>query len=72
MQTAYQQQHIANCRKGCLPTRINPVYNLGQNVCRLFHFLAQFVSITSETELACYDQNMNVRVTSRVAEQRRI
>ena len=29
-------------------------YNLGQNICRLFHFLAQFLSTTSETELDYY------------------
>ena len=44
--------------------------NLGLNVCRLFHFLARFLFITSEMELAYYYQKTNVRVVSRVAEQR--
>ena len=42
--------------------------NLGQNICRL-HFLAQFVLITSETELNYYHQKVNVRVASRVVER---
>ena len=29
-------------------------YNLEQNICRLFHFLAQFLVTTSETELDYY------------------
>ena len=36
---------------------------------RLFHFLAQFVLTTSETDLDYYNQKVNVRVASRVAER---
>ena len=43
--------------------------NLGQNIWRLFHFLAQFLFTTSETELDYYQQKVNVRVASRVAER---
>ena len=46
-------------------------YNLGQNICRLFHFLAQFVFTTSETEVDYYHQKVNLRVASRVAERLR-
>ena len=41
----------------------------GQNICRLSHFLAQFVFSTSETELDYYHHRVNVRVASRVAER---
>ena len=44
-------------------------YNLGQNVWRLFHFLAQPFLTTSETELDYYHQKAVVRVASRVAER---
>ena len=44
-------------------------YNLGQNICRLFHFLAQFVFPTSKTELDYYHHRVNARVPSRVAER---
>ena len=44
-------------------------HNLGQNICRLFHVLAQFLFTISETELEYYHQNMKVRVASRVAER---
>ena len=37
--------------------------NHGQNICRLFHFFEQF-----ETQLDYYQQKMNVRVASQVAE----
>ena len=43
--------------------------NLGQNIWRLFHFLAQLFFTTSETELDYYHQKESVRVASRVAEQ---
>ena len=39
------------------------------NICRLFHFLAQFVFSTIETELNYYHQKVNVKVASRVAER---
>ena len=42
--------------------------NLGQKICRLFHFLAQLVFTTSEMELDYYHQKVNVRVASRIAE----
>ena len=41
--------------------------NLLQNICRLFHFLAQFF-FTSETELDYDHHKLNVRVASKVAE----
>ena len=44
-------------------------YNLKQNIQRLFHFLAQFVFTTNETEVDYYHQKVNVRVASRIAEQ---
>ena len=43
--------------------------NLGQNICRLFHFLAKFFFTTNETELDYYHQKLNVRVASRVSER---
>ena len=43
--------------------------NLGQNICRLFHNLAQFLFTKSETELDHYHQKVNVRVASRVAKR---
>ena len=46
-------------------------FNLGQNICRLFQFLAQFLFTTSETELDYYHWNVNIRVASRAAERRK-
>ena len=43
--------------------------NLGQNIQRHFHFLAQFVFTTSETELGYYNHKVNVRVASPLAER---
>ena len=43
-------------------------YNVGQNICRLFHFLVQFFFTTTETELNYYHQKVNVQVASQVAE----
>ena len=43
--------------------------NLGQNICRIFHFLAQFLFTTSETKLDYYHQKVNVQVAYQVAEQ---
>ena len=40
-------------------------YNLGQNICRLFHFLAQLVLTTSETELHYYHQKVNMTPTQK-------
>ena len=45
----------------------NCCYDLGQNICRLFNFLAQFVFTTSETGLDYYDHKVNVMVASQVA-----
>ena len=36
---------------------------LGQNIYRLFHFVAQFRLTTSETKVDYYHQKVNVRVT---------
>ena len=44
-------------------------FNLGQNICRLFHLLAQFFFTTSETELDFYHQKVSARIASRVAER---
>ena len=38
--------------------------NHGQNICRLFHFLAQTLYTTSEIELGYYHQEKNVQVAS--------
>ena len=43
-------------------------YNLGQNICILFHALEKVYFITSETRPDYFHQRMNVRVASRVAE----
>ena len=40
--------------------------NLGQNIRRLFRFLAQFIIATSETELDYYHQKVNARVAERL------
>ena len=45
------------------------MYNLGQNIQKLFHFLPQFFFTTSETELDYYHQKVNVRVASRDIER---
>ena len=42
--------------------------NLGYNICRLLHVLVQFLFTTSETELYCYHQKVNVRVALQIAE----
>ena len=41
-------------------------YKSGQNICRLFHFLAKFVFTTSETELDYYHQKVNGWVAERL------
>ena len=43
--------------------------NHGQKICRPFHFLAQFLFTTSETELDYCHQKVNVQVVSRGAER---
>ena len=40
--------------------------NLGQNICLLFHVLAQFLFTISETEQNYYHQKVNVRVAKRL------
>ena len=45
------------------------IYNFGQNICRLFHFLARFLFTTSDTELDYYHNKTSVRVASRVPER---
>ena len=45
----------------------NPSYNLGQNIWRLFHVLAQFLFAAGEMELDYYHKKVSVRVASRVA-----
>ena len=44
-------------------------FNLGQNIWRLFHFLAQCFFTTSEADLDYYHQKVSVRVASPVAER---
>ena len=45
------------------------VHNLGQNICRLFHVLAQFLFTTSKTKPDFYQQKVNARIASRVSER---
>ena len=47
------------------------LYNLGQNICRRFHFLARFLFTTNDTELDYYHKKKSVRVASRVPEGRK-
>ena len=42
--------------------------NLGQNICRIFHFLAQFSFTASESALDYYQHKVKVRFALRVAE----
>ena len=44
-------------------------HKLGQNICRLFHFLGQVSFTISETELDYYQQKVNVQIASRVVER---
>ena len=41
--------------------------NLGQNIYRLFHLMAQFPFTKNDTELDYYPQKVNARVVSGVA-----
>ena len=43
--------------------------NLEQNICRLFHVLAQYLFTISETELEHYYQKVAVSVNSRVVKR---
>ena len=45
------------------------IHNHGKNICGRFHILAQFSFIVSDTELDYYHQKINLKVTSRAAEQ---
>ena len=45
------------------------MYDLGQNIWRLAHSLAQLFFTASETELDHYHQKASVRVASQVAER---
>ena len=47
-------------------------YNIGQNISRLFHVLAQFAFTTSEAELDYYQLEVNGRVYPRVVERLKI
>ena len=48
---------------------LKPSYNHRQNMCGLFHVLAQFPFTTKEPELDYYRQQVKVRVASRFAQQ---
>ena len=48
------------------------VFAILQNICRLFHVLAQFLFYTSEMELDYYHQKVNVRVILRVSKQQKL
>ena len=58
---------ISNMKKQKI--NIWTTFNLRQNICRLFHFLAQFVFTTSERELDYYHEKVHVGVASQVAER---
>ena len=45
------------------------IYNLGQNICGLFHFLTRFLFTTTDTELDYHHKKKSVRVASRVPER---
>ena len=47
------------------------IYNLGQDICRLFQVLAKFPFSTSETEMD-YHQKVEARVVLGVVEQVKI
>ena len=46
------------------------LYTLGQDIYRLFHFLAQYPFTTSEMELDHYQCKVNVRAGSQVVTER--
>ena len=60
----FHLQKFTNCGSKNLPqfSEDRSTCNVRQNICRLFHFLAQFSFSTSETELDYYHQKVNVRV----------
>ena len=49
----------------------NNSYNLGQNICRLFHFLVQFLLTTSKTELGYHHQKVKIQVALQVNKWRK-
>ena len=63
------EKENVGCLIGFFTSKASCVYNLGDNICRLLHFLAQFLFTTSETELHYYHHTVNVIVTSQVAER---
>ena len=46
------------------------VHHFGQNIYRFFPVLAQFLSITIETEVDYYHQKVNAQAASRISERR--
>ena len=42
-------------------------YNVGQNICGLFHVETKFLFTINETEPGYYYQKVNIRLASRVA-----
>ena len=62
------RQKIGDCVfLSCQISVLEWIYNLGQNICRLFYALAQFFFFTaSETKLD-YHQKVHVRAASPVA-----
>ena len=48
---------------------VKTVCNLGENICTLFYVLEQFLFATSETKPDYCHQKVNIRITSRVAEE---
>ena len=62
-------EKVAYSKSNCSTVLYRSNYNLGQNICRLFHFSAQFFFTVSETELDYYHQKVSVQVASRVAER---
>ena len=56
----------------CLNLKNRPRYNLGQNICRYIHALAQIPFTTSEMELDYYHQKNNLRVALWLVERLRM
>ena len=45
------------------------IHNLGQNICRFFHFLTQFLFTTGKARLDYYHEKVNVQAAKRIAER---
>ena len=60
---------VCVCVSACVNIYAILYMQSGQNICRLFHVLAQLFFTTSKTELDSYRQKVSVRVASRVAER---